>query len=136
MLSSTAVTEIPKIICQLLPGVVAIYSFGSIGSKFERAESDLDLAVLCTKELTATERFSAQEKIARMIQRDVDLIDLSQASTVFRFQIVSTGKLIFCQNKQACDVFEMLVYSSYLRFNEERREILEDIKKRGRIFNG
>jgi predicted nucleotidyltransferase len=136
MLSKAKVSEMPKIVCQLLPDVAAVYIFGSTGSKFEHAESDIDLAVLCAKKLMTTEKFAVQEKIAQLLHRDVDLIDLAGASTVLRFQIVSTGKLIFCQNKQACDFFETLVYSSYIRFNDERREILDDVKKRGRIFNG
>lgn len=135
-MSPSTTTKIVETLRQLLPGVIAIYVFGSTGSKFERPESDIDLAVLCATKMATTERFFLQEKIAQLLHRDVDLVDLLQASTVFRFQIVSTGKLIFCQNKYVCDVFEMFVYSSYLRFNDERREILDAVKKQGRIFNG
>jgi len=127
--------EVIPFILHSLPEVLAVYVFGTTGSAFERAESDVDLAILSDKKLATVERFGLQEKIAQLLRRDVDLIDLYQASTVLRFQIVSTGQLIFCADKYTCQLFEMVVYSSYIRLNEERREILNDIKKRGRIFH-
>lgn len=125
-----------KIAQKKLPDVLAIYLFGSVGTAHENAESDIDLAILPTTKLAAVPRYKLAQEIAVAIKKDVDLIDLLQASTVLRFQIISTGTRIFCSNKTVCDQFEMVTYSMYLRFNEERRGILEDVKRRGRIYNG
>jgi len=59
---------------------------------------------------------------------------LRAATTVFQFQIVNEGKLIDTQNFKVCDAFEDLIWSMYVHFNEERRELLEDIKNRGGIY--
>ncbi|CAN5252432.1 type II toxin-antitoxin system antitoxin [soil metagenome] len=137
MTTLTVVTELAvPLICKAIPGVSGIYLFGSIGTPYETPASDVDLAILPTKTISTLKCWKLAQKVAETVQRDVDLIDLLQASTVFRFQIISTGKRIYCRDKNSCDRFEMTVYSTYLRFNEERREILEDIKKRGRIYNG
>lgn len=69
-----------------------------------------------------------------MLSADVDLVNLQQANIDFRFIIVSTAKRIFCADRTFCDNFEMITYSMYQYFEEERKPIIEDIKKRGRIY--
>ena len=66
--------------------------------------------------------------------RDVDLIDLQQASTVMRIQVISTGERLYCSDEHACELFEDFVYSSYAHFNEERAGILRDIAQRGSVY--
>lgn len=118
------------------PDVQAIYVFGSSGTVYENKESDLDLAMLSPEKMTSTDRWQLAEEIAYLIHRDVDLIDLREASTVLRFQIISSGQRVYCQNPYECDLFETFVYSAYVRFNDERRDLLNDIHQRGNIFNG
>lgn len=128
-----------KIIDVLLsdvPDIIGIYIFGSMGTSFEKESSDVDIAILLKTQLSSETRWSIAQKMAIILNRDVDLIDLLQATTVFSFQIISTGRRIYCNDKYACDFFEMLTYSRYLRLNEERKEIIDAIKKRGQIFNG
>lgn len=119
-----------------LPDLQMVYIFGSSGTPFENQESDLDIAVLTPTRLDNVFRFNLSQEIARKISRDVDLIDLQQASTVLRFQIVSTGKRIYCRDKNFCALFETLVYSMYIRFNDERKEIVDQIRNRGQIYRG
>lgn len=126
--------QIVSIICQAVPDILGIYLYGSFGTPYATAQSDIDLAILAKKKYSPLECWQLAQKASNAMQRDIDLIDLLQASTVFRFQIVSTAKRIYCKDKLACDCFEMTVYSAYLRFNEERREILQAIKQRGRIY--
>jgi uncharacterized protein len=126
--------HIVKLVKQALPDVLSIYLFGSATTKFARTESDVDLAVLSQHKMAPLETWELSQKIAYVIRMDVDLIDLLQASTVLRMQIVGTGKRIYCKDKLACDVFETMVYSSYAFLNEERKEILEDIKQRGSVY--
>ena len=64
----------------------------------------------------------------------VDLVGLQEASTDFRFVIVSTGQRIYCSDRTYCDTFDMIAYSMYQRLELERREIVEAVKKRGRIY--
>ena len=128
------IEEIIQIICAKLPTVQAIYLFGSVNTAFANAVSDVDLAVLAEKKIDNGITWQLAQEIAKLLKKDVDLIDLWQASTVMRREIINTGSRLFCKNAVWCDEFENTALSTYLRFNEERREILEDIQKRGSIF--
>jgi hypothetical protein len=49
-------------------------------------------------------------------------------------QVVSTGRCVYSCDEVKRQTFEMLVYSSYARLNEERRDILKDIAARGTVY--
>jgi predicted nucleotidyltransferase len=118
---------------EAIPGCLAIYRFGSWGSASARPESDIDLAVLPCRPLAPLSRWELSQKLAVVAGREVDLVDLLQASTVLRMQVVGHGERIHCADRSRVERFEDLVYSSYARLNEERRDILDDIRKRGSI---
>lgn len=121
-------------LCEAVPGIVAIYLFGSAARGEERADSDVDVAILGSCPLAAGERWTLQETAAATLRRNVDLVDLRTASTVMRMQVVSTGTLLFEADANQRARFEDLVFSSYVRLNEERRGILEDVLKRGSVY--
>ncbi len=122
------------IIKQSVPNVIAVYQFGSFNTPYQNAESDLDLALLAKKELSNLERWKLSQSIAGATHRDIDIIDLKGASTVLKFQIISTGQRIFCADTKTCEAFEDLAYSRYLHFNEERQEIIQEIVNRGKVY--
>ena len=111
-----------------------MYRFGSEVTRTTNRESDLDVAVLCDKPLSAQTRFSLIGELVVAGGRPVDLVDLSTASTVMRAQIVSTGERLFCSDPNRCDLFEDITLSSYARLNEERGEILRDVKARESVY--
>jgi predicted nucleotidyltransferase len=123
-----------KEITESFPNVKGVYVFGSFAKGEETQESDLDLAILLDKPADKVKLWDVAQNIAIQIQRDVDLIDLLSTSTVFQFQIITTAKNIYSQDFKACDAFEDLTYAMYIRFNESRQEILDDIKKSGKIY--
>ncbi len=120
----------------LFPQVWAIYLFGSHATGEARSESDVDVAVLLPpgESLSAFERWSLAESLARELGCDVDLVDLAAAPTVFQLQIVERGQRLFCAEPSQCDAFEGRVLSDYARLNEERAGILEDVIARGRVY--
>ena len=128
--------QIIKVLTRRVRNVIAIYIFGSFAANEMHKESDIDIAVLALDKLDNLQRWHISQELAVLLQQDVDLIDLKQASTVLRFQIISTGKKIYCSDPKKCDEFEDLTYSFYIRLNEERKEILDDIKKSGQVFHG
>lgn len=117
-----------------LPDIVAIYRFGSWDTPQARSDSDIDLAILSEQPLSNMERWELSQKLAQIASRDVDLVDLRSASTVMRLQIVAHGERIYCTDKAAASCFETAVFSGYARLNEERREILADIRNRGSVY--
>lgn len=121
-------------ICEVVPDCLAIYRFGTWGTADQRADSDIDLAVLVAAPLDPVDRWDLAQQLASLAGRDVDLIDLLNASTVLRMQVVANGERIYSVVGHDVERFEDTVFSSYARLNDERRSILEDVKKRGKIY--
>ncbi|MFI5343508.1 MAG: nucleotidyltransferase domain-containing protein [Chlamydiales bacterium] len=121
-----------QILQQKIPRLVAVIAFGSFGTKYEREDSDLDLAIL-TEEVQSSidivRLWDIAQDIARTIDLDVDLINLRSASTVFCYQILTTGSVIFCSNQLILAHFDTLIISMYLRLQEDRKDILDDYEK-------
>ncbi|MCK5680308.1 nucleotidyltransferase domain-containing protein [bacterium] len=123
-----------KTICSSVSDCLAIYRFGTWGTVDQRPDSDIDLAVLALSPLDSVACWNLAQQLASMAGRDVDLVDLLKASTVLRMQIVASGERFFCVSNNEAESFEDTVFSSYVRFNEERHLILEDVKKRGNVY--
>ncbi|WP_222104678.1 type VII toxin-antitoxin system MntA family adenylyltransferase antitoxin, partial [Bacillus sp. HY001] len=111
-----------------------IIVFGSTAENREREDSDIDIAYLSDTTLGNYERFLLAQELANIVHRDVDLVDLSEASTVFQAQIIHTGKTIFCSDEKRKVIFEMKTLKMYSKLNEERQIVFDDIKKRGSIY--
>ncbi len=123
-------------IIRTFPDTKIIYLFGSAAAGELTIHSDIDLAVLADRCLDKIKLNQLENELATLLQRDVDLIDLFDASVVFRFQIVCTGKKIFSINENTSNFFEDLVHAMYFRLNEERTAMLSEIKKRGHVYGG
>ena len=118
---------------QSVPGLIALYRFGSQAKGTARRESDVDLAVLARDPIPNLRRFELTQELAVQLHRDVDLVDLRNASTVMRMQVLSTGTCLDTQDESARREFEMYAYSDYARLNEERHEILKRISASGLV---
>lgn len=125
-----------KYIRKAIPGLLVLYRFGSQAQGTARPSSDVDLAVLVQAPIPAMHVFELAQELALHLHRDVDLVDLRTASTVMRMQVISSGECLFKTSDRLQGEFEDLVYSTYARLNEERREILNDIRTRGSVYAG
>ncbi|MBP2070936.1 type VII toxin-antitoxin system MntA family adenylyltransferase antitoxin [Thermoanaerobacterium butyriciformans] len=112
-----------------------IYLFGSAVNGIFRSDSDIDIAYLSDKDISGYDLFMISQELADLLKRDVDLIDLRKASTVFKAQVVGTKKIIYCNDDLRRMNFEMYALKDYAKLNEERAEIIDKILKRGRIYN-
>ena len=116
--------KIVNLITQHYPNTKLIYLFGSQANGQSIKSSDWDIAVLNNEKLKPLSRWDLSESLCNLINSEVDLVDLLQASTVLQMQIVSTGKLLFDSENYA-DSFEMQVFSMYGHLQESRSEIIE-----------
>lgn len=117
------------------PEVIAVYLFGSAGTKYETSDSDVDVAILLPEKMNMDDRLSLINMLIDALHKDkIDLIDLRDAPTVLKFQIMMNGQRIFCSDIFQGDSFEMYTFSDYVRLNEERRAILDAIQQRGSVF--
>ena len=115
-------------IIQLLPKAELIYLFGSHANGQVRQDSDYDLAVLLPEHLNNIERWELAQQLAGKFGKDVDLIDLRQASPVLRMQIIDQGRLI-SGDKNTATAFEMQSFSMYGNLQENRAAIISDFKQ-------
>jgi predicted nucleotidyltransferase len=113
---------------------VAVYLFGSQARGDSAKDADIDLAVLAKGKLDPVARWKLQEDLAALAHRNVDLVDLRQASTVMRVQVLRDAAVLVDAQPSERMAFEMTALSAYARLNEERRGILDDIAARGCVY--
>lgn len=111
-----------------IPQLQALYIFGSYANETYTSRSDIDIAYLSTATLTTLQIWELSNLLASTLSIDVDLVDLKETNTIFRFQIISEGKRIYGEGYEV-ESFETLAYSFYLRFQEERQPIVDAVYK-------
>lgn len=134
-LSTEQIEHIKKfLIDRLNPYLIIV--FGSAANERMRPDSDIDVAYMSDQGRNAGEheRFVLAQEMAGILDRDVHLVDLRQASTVLQAQVVSRGKVILDREPLRRQEFFLRVLKEYARLNEERAPILEKIKERGTIY--
>lgn len=132
MLSPSDTSQIVELLQKEFPEVQAIYLFGSQVTDYANESSDVDLAIYTGSNLSNEQVWECKFKLAERVNKEVDLIDLYDATTVLQFEVISTGERLFFANN-GIEWFESKVYWNYLTLNEDRRLILEDIAKTGKI---
>ncbi len=117
-----------------LPDVQAIYRYGSAGSKYERPDSDIDIAILANRIVPFQEMTKLAVTLMDLTGRDVDLNDMRKLPVTLRVQIILQGARIFCKDQVAAETYDTHTLSDYVRLNEERQYILKDIQQREQIY--
>lgn len=116
-----------------IPQLQALYLFGSYADGSATKNSDIDVAYLSSNPLSNIETWKLSQKLALALSLNVDLVELSMTNTIFRYQIISKGERIYGEGYEV-ENFEMLAYSFYLRFQEERKPIVDEIMKNKSVF--
>jgi uncharacterized protein len=116
--------------------IKAIYVFGSFGTQYFRTDSDIDLGVLADRPLTATEKMTFVTALDLPGGHVVDLIDLLTADLEMQDIIISPRKRIYADPSAIEEVedYEHRVWVTYLTLCDDRKEIIEQIKKTGIIY--
>lgn len=125
---------IVEILNKQIRGITAIYIFGSYSKGKLRKDSDIDIAVLAEDPLNSDKIWEASNMLSNKLKKEADLIDLRAVSTVMKAQVAANGECIYVTNKRKRYEFEMYTLSDYTRLNEERREIIERVKKEGLVY--
>jgi len=119
----------------LIPTLEAIYLFGSYVDGVADENSDVDIGYLAKEELSQVRRWEISQKLAIALGKDVDLVDMRQTNTIFRYEILSSARRIFGDGYDI-ESFETLAYSFYLRFQEERKPIIDAIMREKKVLHG
>lgn len=102
----------------------AIYLFGSFGTSRQHPGSDIDLAILPADSADPVRLFQIANELSSSLGREVDLIDLTKATTVMAKEVLRTGDRLAADDLHAARNFEMRTLADYARLNEERHPIL------------
>ncbi len=115
-----------------LPGLAAVYAFGSRVQGVQRADSDLDLAVLGRGKFDVLALWQLSARLADLSDVDVDLLDLRAASTVMQHQVLTRGERWWCESS-AVDMFEAVVLHEKFELDRARKDLLDQIQTEGRV---
>lgn len=118
---------------KLSPFLIII--FGSYSKGSQHSQSDIDIAYLSDRSINEYDSFMLAQELADQLKCDVDLVDLNVVSTVFQTQIITTGKVIYCQDHSKRVNFEMKTLKMYAKLNEERKIVLDKIKESGAVYD-
>jgi len=116
-----------------LPGLLALYAFGSRIQGHAGANSDLDLAVLVAGYADSLLLLDLAGELADVACCAVDLLDLRAASTVMQYQIITTGVRWWQKDSQAA-FFEAAILSEKTALDEARQTLIDDIQHRGSVY--
>lgn len=119
---------VTKSICRAVPSTLAVYIFGSQATGTATPDSDVDIAVLAAEPMTPSTRWELSQTLAIQLGKDVDVVDLRQASTVLRIQVLGTGELLLEVDRAQRQHFEATALGAYARLNDERKGIIADIR--------
>jgi predicted nucleotidyltransferase len=122
--------KITEFLKKKIPELLGIYIYGSFAENRLRPDSDIDIAFLTWEKISAVDKWKIQEELASLLDIDIDLVDLKDASVVLRAEVVENGTRIYTQNEYECDNFEVTTYSMYADLNETRKDILNDIEEK------
>lgn len=119
---------------QLEPQTLII--FGSSVKGYFREDSDIDVAFISVKKVKPYDLYLFAQALVLEVGREIDLVDLSQASTVFKAQILGSGQVIYSNDPKKMAEFHIRTLKEYALLNEERSEILRNISTRGSVYGG
>lgn len=105
--------------------IEVVYLFGSFGEERETSLSDVDIAVLLTSEDGEKYfeiRLALMAEAAHMLQtNEVDVVILNTVSLSLRYEVVSSGKILFERDPGRRIDFEVETISRYLDTQPLRR---------------
>lgn len=94
MLSSDDICQIRQF-CSKFDEIAAAYVFGSAATGRNRPKSDIDLAIMVKRKITAMERVEMETALSNLLRRDVDLVAFDQGSPLLQHQILKHGRLVY-----------------------------------------
>lgn len=116
-----------------IPGLSAVYLFGSQSNGEQGPESDLDLAVLADTPPDTVKLWELAGELATSAGCTVDLLDLRSASTVMQYRIVTTGRRLWLRDSGPV-MYESFILSQKTALDEARAGVLNDIRRTGTVY--
>lgn len=133
-MDNNVVEKLKEILLGKLNNVEAIVLFGSYSRGKEKFDSDIDVAIKLSKPLEKDNIISLKNEIEEILGIDVHLIDLYSINEDFRYEILISGKTLYCKNEYEFEMYKLKCFSEYLMFSEDRKTIIDKVKNGGTLY--
>jgi predicted nucleotidyltransferase len=104
-------------------GLEALWIFGSEAQGTARPDSDIDLAALFQGRPAPLDVLGALGDLEDILGREVDLVDLDQASPILAMQVLQHGRLLVDGNPDRRIAFFSRTLNLYDDLKIQRREV-------------
>lgn len=108
--------------------------YGSFARNAQRPDSDFDVAVAAESRLSVTAKVRIVTGLSRLLGREVDLIDLNEASGTVLTEALSQGRLLLNRDPELLARILSKAMVQHEDFDKLRDKLMRD--KRARVFNG
>ena len=113
----------------------AIVLFGSYARGTQNSESEIDIAIKTKNKIDKKTLYKISIELSDKLEKDIDLINLDdEISDAFRYEILITGKTLYCEDEFKFEMYKLDMYREYLELNESRQMIIKRIKNGGDIY--
>ena len=112
----------------------AIVLFGSYARQTQNSESDIDIAIKLKEKIDNKKLYELQTILEDKLNKDVDLINLDEIGDTFRYEILISGKTLYCEDEFKFEMYKLDMYREFLELNESRQIIINNIKKGEDIY--
>ncbi len=119
---------------RLIPGLAAVYVFGSVARGDLRPSSDIDLAIVAPTSPRPKDLNAAREAVELILGRDVDLLDLAEAPLPLARQVLLEGRRIHAPHAATADFLEVRILREYEDLKRRRAGIEADAYARGAVY--
>ncbi|OQY08602.1 MAG: hypothetical protein B6I28_04660 [Fusobacteriia bacterium 4572_132] len=113
-----------------------IYIFGSALNDRFNFDSDIDIAFLAHKTILSKKLMELKFELIKEMEREIDLIDLKDASLILTSEVIFKGKLIFKKDEKVKNEFEYRKIALYGQLLDDIKIVKDKIKERGYIRRG
>ena len=105
--------------------IIALYAFGSLAHDALKPLSDLDFGMLLPERMDKSERFQKHLDLIGLFTDffktdEIDLISMRDTAPRIAYNIMKTGKLLFCNDKSELTNFHEKTVKSYIDFKNLR----------------
>jgi len=116
--------------------VATAYIFGSLGTPYFNADSDIDIGLLFYPDRVpdVLEVLAIQEKLSTAARSEVDVVFLNQSSPVICMQVLRNGRKVIERDPRVTNDFFVRTVNLYLDLKRVRLPIEENILS-GRLYS-
>ena len=129
--------QIVSICLKHTPSLLAIYLYGSTDGPFEKAESDLDIAILLpwNKDLNYETLSSLNMELTETFSKKIDLVELRKAGIILQKEVIMKGSRLYAGSSLEADRYEVMIMKSYQILSDERKDIINEAMQSGRFYD-